>query len=859
MMGDQSTPPEASFWRQRTLPVRLAIRNVRNGAKGFRVFLACITLGVTAIVGVGSLANALSDGLEGQGRLLLGGDLSVSRIHRPATDTELAYLRDQGTLSSVMTVRAMALSPEATTLVEVKAVDDQYPALGEIVFEPALPLATALASEGDVYGAVGDPTLFARLGLEPGALITVGKARFRLMASITAEPDKLAGGVTYGPRLMMSQEGLIATGLVQPGSLVRWTYRLQLPEGANSDRALQALEAALPKALPESGFEVRSRVNASPQLTRNIERFTQYLTIVGLTALIVGGVGVANAVNAFVERRRTTLAILKAVGANGSRVFTIAGAEVMLLAALGVLIGLVFGAALPFVVALLASGVLPIDLEPRLYPGQIATGALYGILTSIAFSWLPLGRAHDIPVAALFRDEIAPNKVMPRLRYLAGAALAAILLAVSVIGLSYDSRIASFAVGGTIAAFLVLRLVAVGIMAGVKRLPHVRRTEWRLALANIHRPGALTPSLVVSLGLGVTLLVTIGLVDVNIQRLLSRSLPEKAPSFFFVDVPKADIANFRDFLTEAAPDGKVGDVPMMRGRVLRVKDVASEDVKVSEQSAWVLDGDRGITFSETLPEGSTLTAGEWWPQKYSGPPLVSLEAGIANGLDLKLGDKITVGVLGRSIEATIANIRRVEWRSMGINFVMVFSPNTFAGAPNTHLMSLTLPKVSDVSTESALLLKSARAFPSITAVRVKEALEAVNDLVGKLALAIRGASSVTVFASLLVLAGALGSGQRARIYDAVILKTLGATRGRLLASLLFEYGLLGLFAAIFGVIAGAAASYLVVTSVMNFDFVFDSAVALAVAAIAILATIIIGLIGTWNILGKKPARYLRAQ
>ena len=819
--------------QQITLALKLAVRNLRNGAQGFRVFLGCIALGVTAIVGVGSLANALSDGLEGQGRLLLGGDVSVSRIHRPATEAELAYLTSKGSVSSLMTVRAMALSPDATSLVEVKAVDDRYPALGEIILEPATSLATALT--------------------------TVGKARFRLMASITAEPDKLAGGVTYGPRLMMSQAGLTATGLVQPGSLVRWTYRLQLPEGANSDRAISDLEAALPKQLPDSGFEFRSRLNASPQLTRNIERFTQYLTIVGLTALVVGGVGVANAVSAYVERRRSTLAILKAVGANGTRVFLIAGAEVLLLAALGLVIGLVLGAALPFGVASLAASALPITLDPHLYPEQIATGALYGFLTTLAFSLLPLGRVHDIPVAALFRDEVAPNRTFPRKRYLVGAFSSALLLAASIITLSYDSRIASFAVGGTLAAFLILRLVAVGIMAGVKRLPPVRRTEWRLALANIHRPGALTPSLIVSLGLGVTLLVTIGLVDVNIQRLLGRSLPEKAPSFFFVDVPKSDIADFREFLAQSAPEGKTGDVPMMRGRVLRVKNVAAEDVKVSEQSAWVLDGDRGITFADTLPEGSALTAGEWWPQNYSGPPLVSLEEGIATGLDLKLGDKITVGVLGRSIEATIANIRKVEWRSMGINFVMVFSPNTFAGAPNTHLMSLTLPKLSNVSTETALLLASARAFPSITAVRVKEALEAVNDLVGKLALAIRGASGVTLLASVLVLAGALGSGQRARIYDSVILKALGATRGRLLNSLLFEYGLLGLFAALFGVIAGTGASYLVVRNIMNFEYAFDAGVALLVAVTAIIATIIIGLIGTWTVLGQKPARHLRAQ
>jgi putative ABC transport system permease protein len=422
---------------------------------------------------------------------------------------------------------------------------------------------------------------------------------------------------------------------------------------------------------------------------------------------------------------------------------------------------------------------------------------------------------------------------------------------------AYDRRVALMFIGAAAGAFGLLRIVALGIMALARRLPRPRGAAPRLALANLHRPGALTPSLVLSLGLGITLLVTLALIDANLTRNLTQTLPERAPSFFFLDIPNSEADRFDAFLKQEAPEARIDRVPMMRGRLVSLRGVPVSEIKADEQVAWVLDGDRGITYATQVPEGSTLAAGEWWPADYRGRPLVSFDQRIAEGLGLGLGDEVTVNVLGRNLTATIASLRTVEWRSLGINFVMVFSPNTFAGAPHTHLATVTFPDGADRGAELRILRDAARAYPAVTSVRVKDALEAVNDVVSQLVTAIRGASAIALVASLLVLAGALAAGHRARLYDAVVLKTLGATRARLLSAYALEYGSLGAATAVFGLLAGTLAAYLIVTRVMNIPFGLDLSGAVLAATLAVLVSVGLGLIGTYRILSQKPAPYLR--
>ena len=556
------------------LPLRFALRELRGGLRGFYVFIACIALGVMAIAGVGSVASGLADGLAREGRVILGGDVSFSLSLREASTAERAFLERQGRLSVAATMRTMARTPDGrTALVEVKAVDGAYPLYGKVALEPQQPLAQVLARRDGAFGAAADPALLARLDLAPGARITIGAATIEIRAVLGSEPDKLAGGIGFGPRLLVSEDALRASGLLQPGSVVRWHYRLRLPDNDATDGAVRALTAAAQAQLPEAGWEVRTRANASPALERNVERFTQYLTLVGLAALLVGGVGVANAVKGHLDRRRDVIATLKSLGATGSRVFAIYLTQVVALAVLGAVPGLAVGAALPFLISWGFGAVLPLPLAAALHPGDLALALLYGLLTAVAFALWPLGRAHDVPVSALFRDEVAGESHWPRTPYIVATVLVGCALATLAVALAYDKRIAALFVAIAVGVFVLLRLVAALLMAAARRLPRPRSPVLRLAIANIHRPGALTPSVVLSLGLGLALLVTVLEIDGNLRRQFLAALPDKAPAFYFIDIPAADAEKFDAFVRERAPGATLDRVPMLRGRIVSANGV----------------------------------------------------------------------------------------------------------------------------------------------------------------------------------------------------------------------------------------------------------------------------------------------
>lgn len=838
-----------------SLALRFALREWRGGLSGFYVFIACIALGVFAISGVGAISASLSDGLSRQARVLLGGDVTFALFQREASAEELSFMRGAGEFSRVATLRGMARAAnDDFMLIDIKAADDRHPLLGALTLDPALPLADILARRDGVYGAAVDPVLLARLNLKVGDTVSVGKATFQIRSSLTAEPDKLVGGIAIGPRFLISLDGLQATDLLQPGALVRWTYRVKLADP--SEAAVTQLTDRARKQFPQAGWEIRNSLNASPQLERNVSRFTQFLTLVGLAALLIGGIGVVNAVRSHLERKRDVIATYKALGASAAMVFAIYLIQVLLLALLGSLIGAALGAILPYAVLILFGHLLPLPIEASVHPGTLALAAGYGVFAALAFALWPLGRARDIPAAVLFRAEVSGDMPRARLRQLVAPATALVLLSAAAILLAYDRKIAAIFVGVSLAVFLLLRIVAWLTMAAARHAPRPRNTMLRLALTNIHRPGALTPSVVLSLGLGLAALVTVTQIDANLRRQFSAALPERAPSFYFLDIPSAQSAEFSRFIGTLAPAAKVDVVPMLRGRITAVKGVPAEQLKPSSDAEWVLQSDRGISYADEIPAGSKIAEGNWWPPGYDGKPLVSLEKKIADGLGLRIGDEITVNVLGRNITATVGNLRNVDWQNLGINFVLVFSPNTFRGAPHTDLATLTA-NLSTPADDANVIREVAHAFPSVTSVRVRDALKSIGDIVTNLTLAIRGASLVTLIAALLVLGGALAAGHRHRVYDAVILKVLGAARRQLIGAYAAEYALIGLATAVFGVAAGSIAAWQIVTRLMHLGFAWEAANAAGVAALALALTIGLGLVGTLMALRLKPAAVLR--
>ncbi|MBU0583752.1 MAG: ABC transporter permease [Alphaproteobacteria bacterium] len=839
------------------LAVRFSLREMRGGLSGFMIFLTCIALGVAAIGGVNSVARSITAGVANEGQVLLGGDIRFELNQRQASAEEKTFLDGLGTVAESASMRSMVRLEDGSdqTLAEVKAVDGLYPLFGALVTEPALPRDELFGERNGIFGAAAPDLMFERLGIELGAHVRLGTATFELRARLVTEPDAASEGFGFAPRLLVSLEGLTASGLVQPGSLVEYAYKARLP-GNPSEAALAAVRDQAAEQFPQAGWSIRTRLNAAPSLSANIERFSQFLTLVGLTALVVGGVGVGNAVRAYLEGKRGVIATFKSLGASGGFVVSVYLVQILIIAGIGIVIGLVLGAIMPFAATAALSSVIPVPVEGGLYPDALGMAALFGLLVTLLFALLPLGRARDIPATALFRELGVQSGRLPRRVYMLAVAVLALLLAGLAIWFSGDRRIAAIFVGGVVFSFLVLRLVGQLVQMLARKSPRVRFVALRLAIGNIHRPGALTPSVVLSLGLGLTLLVTLALIDGNLRQQISGSLPERAPNFFFVDIQSTEVENFADFIAREAPAGKLVRVPMLRGRIVELNGIDLQKIEIPAEGGWVLRGDRGLTYEAQQPDNATLSAGTWWPQDYAGEPLVSFSAEEAGELGLKLGDTITVNVLGRNLTARIANFRQVKWESMGINFVMVFSPNTFAGAPHSWLATLSAPDAS-VADEARLLNAVTRAFPAVTTVRVKDALDVVNRIVAQLGTAIRAAASVALIASVLVLSGALAAGNRARVHDAVVLKTLGATRRTLISAFSLEYALIGLATAIFALFAGGTAAWFVVARIMNLPSSFMPEVAVATVVAALVLTVGFGLLGTWRVLGHKAAPVLR--
>jgi putative ABC transport system permease protein len=836
----------------RFLALRLARRELRGGMSGLGVFTACLVLGVGAIAGIGSLAASLSAGIRGDARALLGGDVEARLAYRRADSAERALLSGSGNLSEIATMRAMARTTdgERQSLIELKAVDASYPLYGEFVLSPRHNLGGALARKDGAFGAVVDPALLGRLAVNIGGMIKIGEASFRVRAVIDREPDAAAGGLIFGPRVMISAAALVETRLIQPGSLVTYRYRLRLPTTTTPDGWIAAARAAFPNA----GWQLRSFDQASPELRRLIERVAMFLSLIGMSSLLVGGVGIGNAVRGHIATRTTTIATLKSLGGSARLVFTVYLCEILGVAAAAICAALAIGALLPIAAAPLLKHLLPIPARLGLYPRPLAFAALYGVLTTLVFSLWPLAAIGRIRPGALFRDSVERHRRHAPWAPLAASVLLAMCLAAASVAGAQDRRVGIWFVAGAIGAFGLFWVAGRAIALGASRLPHPRRPLLRLALANLHRPAAPTSQIMLSLGIGLTVLAAVALVEGNLGRQIEQQLPAEAPAFFFIDIQPAQLSGFKAIVHDI-PSARTEEVPMMRGRITRLNDVPVEQASVAPEARWALRSDRGLTYAASLPQGSELAAGAWWPPDYAGPPLISFDAALAHGMGLKIGDTLTVNLLGREITARIANLRTIDWRRLGINFTIVFAPGTLEHAPQTALAAVYLPRAE----EEALVRRVTEAYPNVSAIHVREALAAVSRVIGLIGGAVRLTALVTLASGGLVLGGAIAAGQQRRVYDAVVLKVLGATRRTILSSFLIEHGLLGGVAGVTAGGLGTIAAYYLVTRVMGTDWVFLPAPVFSSVALAVILTLVLGFAGTWRALGAKPARHLRAE
>jgi putative ABC transport system permease protein len=829
---------------------RFARRDLRGGLKHLRLLVACLILGVAAIAGVGTLARSILAGLEAQGQSLLGGDIEVRLTHREASPAELAHLQSLGTVSKTARMRAMikGIASDERLLGELKAVDSAYPLYGRFKLEGGGEMQHALQAQG----AVIDPAMADRLKVKVGDRIQIGDGIFTVRGLIAVEPDRASEGFALGPSAIIRFADLPVTQLVQPGSIVRYHYRLKTAPAADIKKISDTLKAKFPQA----GWRVQDRSNGAPGVRSFVDQLGQFLTLVGLTALLVSGLGVANAVTAYLDRKTSTIATLKTLGASSALIFRIYLWQIVWLSGVGIVIGLLLGVIVPWALSSVLAKSLPVPPVYAFYAAPLLLAAAFGSLVAISAALWPLARARAVPAAHLFRAKAmgVSGKVALRTLLLMAALLAFILGLV--IFSSDEPKFALAVVGASLVSLLILRGLGWLISWCAARLPRPRQPLLRLALANLHRPGSVTATVVSALGLGLTLFAVLAVIESNLDSQIKRTLPERAPAFFFLDIGHDQVAAFTRAVESLPGTANLKLVPSLRGPVTKVNGVDAAAFKpINPDQAWILRGDRGLTYSATLPDGNELVAGAWWPADYNGPPLVSLEEDAARGLGLNIGDSITVSVLGVDVDAKIANLRRVYWESLGFNFALVYAPGLLEKAPHTFMATVE----ADGPVEAQLFKRITNEFPTVSAVRMKEVLTSVGDLLGKIGSAIRATSLVTVFAGVLVLIGAVAAGQSAKSYDAVILKVLGATRAQVMTAYLLEYALIGLVAGVVAVGLGVLGGWLVVTRVLHMAWVLSWPPLLATVAGGMAATILLGLVGTWAALRVRPNSLLRAE
>ena len=822
---------------------RLALRDLRRGGRGLLLLALCLFLGTAALAGIGSLSASLIAALDAQGRQMLGGDVELVVSQRRATVEEVAAFAARGRVSETVAMRAMADAGRGPVLVDLRGVDSNWPLVGAFRLAPG-----AIADRPRGRQIAIAPALADRLGVRVGGELRLGTARLKVIGLIAAEPDRLGAGFTLGPPVLVDMAGLDATELVQPGSLYESHYRIALARPA----AANAVSDALTSRFRADGFAVKSSDRAASGLRRGIGQLGQFLLLVGLAALAIAGVGVGSGVAAYLAGKTRIIATLKVLGAEAGTIATIFLTQLGLVAAVGVTAGLALGAMVPAIVVAVAGDALPVPPRLALYPLPLATAAALALLVALLFALPALARARHVPAATLLRDALAPNG-WPSWRVIgAMLALVAALVALAVLTAS-DMLLALGFVGAVMVLILLLWVIGLLVRLGVARLPRPRTPLLRLALANLHRPGAETDRLVVALGLGFSLFVALAVIDTSLSAELDGAAPAKAPRFFAIDLQPENAGSFRAAVERAAPGATIEAVPSLRGSITAVKGVRVADMKTLPDAAWMLRGDRTLTWSVGVPPRNDVVAGKWWPAEYRGPPLVSIEDRAAAALGLKIGDRITVTVLGVDVPARIAALRKIDWGGLGLNFAIVFSPGYIEEAPHSLLASV----YSAPARDGAVARDVAAALPSVTMIRVGDLIAQIGVALGQIALAIRAAGAVTVAAGIAVLVGAVAASSRARRYDAVILKLLGGSARQVLSAQAIEYALLSLIVVLVALVIGATAGWYVVVRVFELAWAPDWAVVAMTLTASVLVTLGIGLLGSLPALRARPAEALR--
>ncbi|THB63477.1 MAG: FtsX-like permease family protein [Desulfovibrio sp.] len=851
------------------LLLRISRREFMGGFKDFGMFLACLALGVAAVACVGTLSASVDAGLSDNARILLGGDLDLRQIHAPLPGSVLEEVHAAGQVSEFVTMRSMARADDPdyprSTLIDIKAVDSAYPLYGEVVLSPAMDLTQALARDPGTgqFGVVVDEALLDRLDVGIGDSIRLGEALFEVRAALTLEPDRASSFFVLGLRVIIHMDGLPSTGLVRTGSVLTYHYKVRV----DPDLDPLVVKQEIQEQFPNPGWRIRDYSQSSQMLGRVLGNMTLYLTLVGVAALLVGGIGAASGVRSFLTAREASIATFKCLGATRAMVMAAYLLQVLVAALLGCLLGVMVGVVAAWAVSFLLQGILPVDVVVGLYFKPLAVSTLFGLVTTLIFSLWPLSAAGAVSPARLFRGHGDPEARRPSLlMVLAVMACVGLLYFLILWYIDHLLIVTGFSVGILVSVLFFLLLAKV-LRVVAARMPRPRDPRLRHAIAGLHRPGSATTSVIFSIGLGLTVLTAVTLTDGNMQHLIANTLPSASPAYFFIDIPPQDIDAFTERVGAVQNVTNIETEPSLRGRIVAIGGVPAHEREIDPDSEWALRSERGLTFAAHMDPDFVITAGEWWDpdQDPTGlGPRICFDADLAEGFGIGVGDTLTVNILGRDITAEIVCLRKIEWTSMSLNHTFIFAPGVLENAPHSYIATVyttdgALERNPDDpgSTGRVIDRIASDQFPQAVAIDMRDILRDVQDLFRQIGATVRTTAVVTLLAGLLVLAETLRATLKRRHFEAVVFKVLGATRRDIMLSLALEFLLLGASAAVLAAFLGAALSYPFVTWILQQDWVFLPVPLLLITLGGVLATLLLGLTGVRTAVSRKAWPVLR--
>lgn len=826
----------------------------------FWLLIVCLAVGTALIAGVATVGAAITQAVDENAALLMGGDLELTRADRAATDEELEVLSGFGTVAALIDTNLRAESPSGEAFVDLVAAGPDYPLLGTVSSTAGGPneqLADLLGVRHDRYGVIAHPVMLDQLGLAPGDIMRLGGTDFEVRGSLASLPDAAVRGFRLGLTAVISTDGFAAVSdrtSPLPGLGTYFRYKLLLDD----DGDLVDVRHNLVDALGPSGWEIRSALDGLGPMLRYYQLFMSFLVIVGLASLLIGGVSVWSSMSAYVADRAGVVAVLRSLGASRLRVLGHFLVQVLAVSAIGIGIGVSIGAGIGLILLPAIGDAVGIPLVSRLDPVAILIATGVGFVTAFAFSYLPLVQAQAVTPASLFRSRgLGAPPIDWRQLVSSGAVWPLLGASAAFIGLAYlltfDIVLVLAFVGASVLAVGLIQATITLALRGLRRMPDPGFRPLRHALRTIVGSPANAAAVVVSVGLALATLVVVLVLGVNLRNEFLGASVFDAPTLVASDLFADEVEQLEALAAQGTDIARFTATPMLRGQFTALNGSPANGLSGrGPEASFLLSGEIPFTYRAELPASSRLVEGQWWSPEHEGEPLVSLHHNLRQGLGISLGDTLSFSIFGEAVTARVANFRDYSWQG-GVDFLVTFSPSVLEGYPATLLGAVTAAP----GREEALERFLAEEFQDVRFVAIGETLQQITRALSQLSFAAGAIGALAVSNGLLVLIGSLATGRRQREADAVLTKVLGATRGEVISTTLLQFGLLAAFAALLATPIGVGLAYVLTAVLLDVAFTVEVPILGLVQIGAIVITAVLGAAMLLRVLSRRPARLLR--